>query len=134
MTHRALFAKCGYLAMSACALQMRLSAGVCAQAGTPLHLKPQNTADVWQLGFKALLSAVLLLGIFAAALWGWRRWKRGHGIAASAGPAVQLESARRVSQKTTLLTVQWLGRRYLLAENAGATRLIDSRPLDGAPE
>jgi hypothetical protein len=105
-----------------------------AQVGTPLRLKPQSTADVWQLGFKALLLAVLLLGVVAACLYGWRVWKRGQTGPTRNAPDVALESARRISQKTTLLTIQWQGRRYLLAENAGTTRVIDSRAIEGAPQ
>lgn len=125
MTARATLA--GALIAFACA-----SAGH-AQSGTPLKLKPENTADVAHLGFKALLIAVLCLGLVAAALYGWRAWRRGQGLVPGDAPGIQLESARRISVKTTLLTVQWQGRRYLLAENGGNTSVIDSREIGGAP-
>jgi hypothetical protein len=105
-----------------------------AQSRTPLQLKPQSTADLWQTSFKALLVAVLCLGVLAACLYGWRAWKQRKGAVLGAPASLQLESARRISQKTTLLTVQWQGRRYLLAESASTTSVIDSRALDGGSE
>jgi hypothetical protein len=111
-------------------LQMMWLSVCGAQVGTPLRLKQQNTAEMWQLGFKALLLSVVFLGLVGGCLYGWRVWKRGQGITLRNAPDVQLESARRISQKTVLLTVRWQGRRYLLAENAGATRVIDSRVIE----
>jgi hypothetical protein len=109
-----------------------LTSAAYAQSGTPLRLKPERSADTWQLGLKAILISVLFLGIVAALLYGWRVWRRGQVTVAGTGATVQLESARRVSPRTLLLTVQWQGKQYLLAENAGQTCVIDSRELERA--
>jgi hypothetical protein len=98
--------------------------------GTPLRLKTQTSADMLNVGFEAMLIAVLCLGILAAGLYGWRAWRKGQIVTPGSGSGAQLEAARRISRKTLLLTIQWQGRRYLLAENGGQTSVIDSREIE----
>lgn len=102
-----------------------------AHADTPLQLKPADTLDVWQVSLQAFLVAIFGLGLAAAALYGWRAWRRAQGISVGQSAGAHLEWARRISPRTTLLVVQWQGRRYLLTENSNVTQLLDSRALDG---
>jgi hypothetical protein len=132
MSAAAPFSRAGRIALLASGLQLSLLSVSDAQSRTPLQLKPQSSADVWQLGFKAMLIAVVCLGLVAACLYGYRIWKRGQLLVSGSSPGIQLEAARRISQKTMLLTIQWQGRRYLLAENGGNTCVIDSREVEGS--
>jgi hypothetical protein len=125
------FSACARALLLAGGMQFALSSPGGAQTGTPLQLKPQGSINTWELGFKAILVALLCLGVLAACLYGWRVWKRGQGFTFGNAAGVQLESAKRVSPKTLLLTVQWQGRRYLLAENGNSTSLIDSQDVEG---
>jgi hypothetical protein len=128
------FTACGRAMLLAGGLQLAFLSPVLAQSGTPLQLKPKGSVATWELGFRAILITLLCLGVLAACLYGWRVWKRGQGFTFGNTASAQLESARRVSPKTLLLTVQWQGRRYLLAENGNSTSLIDSQNVEGAPK
>lgn len=112
-------------------------AGVVASAfgGEPapaLPLRHDTSVELWRTGLKALFSTVLALAAVAGVLYAWRRRFLDKHIAPATSEATTVEWARRVSPKTTLLVVRWQGRRYLLAENAGSTRLIDSRSIEGS--
>jgi hypothetical protein len=100
-------------------------------AATELPVKPRGSVDLWRTTIKAVVAALVLLGLAAAALYAWRHRMRLPGTGSvRAGPGVSLEWARRVSPRTTLLLVRWQRREYLLAESGSATHVIDSRVLE----
>ena len=90
-----------------------------------LPLKTETGAGL-STGLHSLLLAVLLCALVGLVLWCLRRNRRGtyHD-----GDGAKLVRSRRLSQKTVLLEVEWEGRKYLLAESAGAISLIDSSAL-----
>lgn len=104
-----------------------------AAQSTRLPLKPESEyGSIGFAVFKSLILAVLLLAAAAAGLYAWKR-RRLPETSATGNVAANLEWARRVSPKTTLLVVCWQGRRYLLAESTGSFQLIDSRSLEEPP-
>jgi len=113
-----------------CALLLSVPLGALAQA-TPqpsvgLGLKPASDSQFLLSGLKAAgfgLFAVLVVG---AGLWAWRR-RLLPALAQGAGDSVpQVQSSRRISQKTVLQVVRWRGRCYLLAESNGAITVVDT--------
>lgn len=101
-----------------------------AEAQTALQLKPDAPTSVGALAAKALIVALICLGAVAAGLYLWRnRWQGSVRSSAATTPAdlPRVEWARRISPRSTLVLVQWEGRRYLLAESVNAVQVIDQR-------
>lgn len=114
-------------------LPLLLSVGCSVAASAPaaaLNLKA-NEQGPWMEGVKAITIGAIALGAAAAGLVAVRRRYAGNFSGHPQTMAPWLKSSRRISQKTVLLVVQWEGRVYLLAENAQATQLLDSRSLEG---
>ena len=114
------------------AAALLLAALSCAPARAALPLKPDTDPALRAAGARALLAGALALTATGAGLWWLRRRMDG---APPRGRAHQpaLRSSHRVGRRTVLLVVQWEGRRYLLAEGGGGTRLLDSRAVEDTP-
>lgn len=106
-----------------------ITAGAFA-ASPELPLKTGSSADLWRTGVNAIFIAVICLAVVAAALHTWRNRIRFQSGRTVPPDAANVEWARRVSPRTTLLIVNWRGKQYLLAENAGATRVVDSHAVE----
>lgn len=101
-----------------------------AGAQTALQLKPDASTSIGALAAKALIVALICLGAVAAGLYLWRNRWQGRVRSSTAATLVdmpRIEWARRISPRSTLVLVQWDGRRYLLAESANAVHVIDQR-------
>lgn len=113
-----------------CTLLLIGPLGALAQA-TPeqsagLGLKPAADGQVLLSSLKAAgigLFAVLAVG---AGLWAWRARLRLPLPQGADDNVPQVQSCKRISQKTVLQVVHWRGRCYLLAESNGAITVIDT--------
>jgi hypothetical protein len=100
-------------------------------AADALQLKPPATGNFLLGGLKALTVGAVLLAAVGGGLWYWRRKVAPVFGATSADAGTpQLQSSKRISQKTVLLVVQWQGHSYLLAETNGAVQLLDKTPVE----
>ena len=75
-----------------------------------------------------LLAASLLALVFYGLLWWRKRFTSTQLVPNESAPIVK--SMRRITQKSTLLTIVWQGKVYLLAENQGALSVLDSMPIE----
>lgn len=108
--------------------------GVSAFAASPeLPLKTDASSDLWRAGLSAIFIAVICLAVVAVALYTWRNRLNFPGRRAALPDAANVDWARRVSPRTTLLIVRWRGKQYLLAENAGTTQIVDSHAVEEPP-
>jgi hypothetical protein len=104
-----------------------------SNAGTPLQFKPSGSFDAWQIALQAVMVGALGIAAVIGGLYAWKNWKGLPQFARLATPdprAAIVESARRISPRSTLFVVRWQGRRYLLSESATQTVVVDSRPAE----
>ena len=101
-----------------------------ADAASPLPLRSASSFDGWTMALKAIAVAVVCLAIAAVVLH--RMKNRGWvPLGGAAMPAVaNVQWAKRISPRTTLMVVKWQGKHYLLAENGATTALLDTRAAD----
>ena len=98
----------------------------------PLKLKPSGNLDAFQLALKAVLIGVVGVAAAGGGLYAWRNFKGAPRLALTKNSPATVEWARRVTPRTTLMVVQWNGKRYLLAEGVSQTQLVDSHEADGS--
>lgn len=101
-----------------------------AEATSSLPLRSDGSLDWWSTAVKAIFIALICLAFVAVLLYRFKN--RGWmplGAPSKLPAAAQVEWARRVSPRTTLIVVNWQGKRYLLAENTATTELIDTQTI-----
>jgi hypothetical protein len=112
---------------------LALLAAAQAQADTPLQFKPSGSFDAWQVALKAVMVGALGIAAVIGGLYAWKNWKGLPRLTRFTAPdprAAVVESARRISPRSTLFVVRWEGRRYLLSESATQTVVVDSRAAE----
>jgi hypothetical protein len=97
-----------------------------------LMLKKDSDQSLWVAGLQSLAIAALALSAAAGGLLWLRKRYRAPAANDRGSYAPVVLSSRRASQKTVLHVVQWEDRVYLLAENSGATQLVDQRDVGKA--
>jgi hypothetical protein len=97
-----------------------------------LTLKPAaDQSMVFHAAISLLIAVVLLIIVCCCLLWWKKRIKPAHGGNDQYLPAVK--ASRRITQKTTLITVVWQNKIYLLAESHGNISVIDSTGVEVFP-
>lgn len=102
-------------------------------ASTPLQFKPSGSFDAWQVALKAVMVGALGIAAVIGGLYAWKNWKGLPQLSRLTTPdprAAVVESARRISPRSTLFVVRWEGRRYLLSESTTQTVVVDSRAAE----
>lgn len=93
---------------------------------TRLPLKPAAEESVFfSAAISIFVAAALLALAFYGLVWLRKRLLPGQSGAVSEFSPI-VKNTRRLSQKTTLVTVVWQGKMYLLAESQGALSVLDS--------
>lgn len=98
-----------------------------AEATSSLPLRSDASFDWWGTAVKAIFIALICLALVAVLLYRFKNRGWMSLGAPSTPAAAQVEWARRVSPRTTLIVLNWQGKRYLLAENSATTQLIDTQ-------
>ena len=115
--------------MSGAASQAQASAAASASASV---IPFKRDSDVPSSTFIGGGVGVLLISLLAIVVVQWLR-KRLHMLPGSQGPRLlQVLESQRLGPRTTLLVVQFAGRRYLLAQGEHGVQCLDSVPGEGA--